>query len=82
MGLFTGLLTLPLAPVRGVVWLSERVLEQAESEWYDPALIRRRLDELDEARQAGEISDEECAEQEEVLVQGLLAAQQRGGGPR
>ena len=27
MGLITGLLTLPLAPVRGTVWLAERIQE-------------------------------------------------------
>jgi len=30
VGLITGLLTLPLAPVRGTVWLAERIQEQAE----------------------------------------------------
>ena len=28
MGLITGLLTLPLAPVRGTVWLAERILDR------------------------------------------------------
>lgn len=37
MGLFTQLVTLPLAPVRGVVWTVDRVLEAAEKEYYDPA---------------------------------------------
>ena len=41
MGLITGLLTLPLAPVRGTVWLAERILEQAESEFYDERAIQR-----------------------------------------
>ncbi|MFB7757794.1 gas vesicle protein GvpG, partial [Streptomyces sp. NPDC056121] len=30
MGLFTQLVTLPLAPVRGVIWTVDRVLEAAE----------------------------------------------------
>ena len=29
MGLFTGLLGLPLAPLRGTVWVAEQVLQQA-----------------------------------------------------
>ena len=37
MGLLTGLLTLPLAPVRGTVWIAERLLEEAERELSDPA---------------------------------------------
>ena len=35
MGVITGLLNLPLAPVRGVTWLAEQVQTQAEREWYD-----------------------------------------------
>ena len=30
MGLFTGLLTLPLAPVRGTVWIAEQLAAEAE----------------------------------------------------
>ena len=37
MGLVTGLLGLPLVPLRGVLWLAEQVLEQAEDQFYDPA---------------------------------------------
>ena len=31
MGLIMGLLTLPLAPVRGTVWIAERLEEQAQA---------------------------------------------------
>lgn len=58
MGLFTALLTLPVSPVRGVVWLSERVLDQAKAEYYRPAEIYERLAEIDAARAAGEISED------------------------
>ncbi|HZB85510.1 MAG TPA: c-type cytochrome biogenesis protein CcmI [Gaiellaceae bacterium] len=74
MGLITGLLTLPLAPVRGTVWLAERVQEQAEAEYYDEDAIRAQLMDIDAAREAGEISDEEATEAEEELVQRLIAA--------
>ena len=30
MGLFTGLLTLPLAPVRGTMWVAEQLMAEAE----------------------------------------------------
>lgn len=72
MGLFTGLLTLPLAPVRGVTWIAERVLEQAEQEYYDPAVIRRKLEEVARAREAGEIDEDEAAELEEDLITRLM----------
>jgi hypothetical protein len=35
MGMLTALVTLPLAPVRGVAWVAEQLLDEAESELYD-----------------------------------------------
>lgn len=72
MGLFSGLILLPLAPVRGVVWLGEQLLEQASREAGDPAWIYQQLAEIDQARTAGEISPEEADEAEEVLVALLM----------
>lgn len=72
MGLLTGLLGLPLAPVRGVVWLAEQIQQQAEEQYYDPARIRAQLERIDEARRSGELSEEECAELENELLQRLM----------
>jgi hypothetical protein len=58
MGLITGLLTLPIAPVRGVAWIAEKVAEQAEAELYDERKITRELAELDAARERGELDEE------------------------
>jgi len=77
VGLFTGLLTLPLAPIRGTVWIAGQILEQAESVYYDPAVIRRELEQVEELRQAGEISDEEAADLEDALVQRLAEGRRR-----
>lgn len=82
MGLLTGLLTLPLAPVRGIAWLGEQVLELATQEEYDPAETYQRLAQLDEARDAGEISAEECEAAEEALVAGLMRARAKTRGVR
>ncbi len=79
MGLFTGLLTLPLAPVRGVIWLGERLLEQAYSELNNPETIYRRLEEIEEARASGELSAQESAAAEAELVAQLMRAYRRGG---
>ena len=70
------LLTLPLAPVRGVVWVGEQLLEEAERQYYDPASIQAALDEVDARREAGLLTDEEAADLEEELVQRLIT----GGG--
>jgi hypothetical protein len=73
VGLITGLLTLPLAPVRGTVWVAERILEQAEREYYDEGAIRAQLAEIETLREAGEIDDEEAARAEDMLVGRLLS---------
>jgi hypothetical protein len=73
MGLISGLLTLPLAPVRGTVWLAERIQEQAETELYDESAIRADLIELDEARATGALPEEEIDAAENELLERLLA---------
>lgn len=78
MGLFTGLLTLPLAPVRGTAWVAEQVLEQAESQYYDPTVIRRQLEQVDELRSSGEITEEEAEAMEDALVERLMESRRRG----
>ncbi len=70
MGLFTGLLTLPLAPVRGVAWIGEQVAEQAERELDDDARIRRELAQLEMRHELGYLSDEEFARLEEEMLDG------------
>jgi polyhydroxyalkanoate synthesis regulator phasin len=77
MGLFTGLLTLPLAPVRGTIWVAEQVLDEAERQFYDPAVIRRQLEQVDEMRRRGEISEEEAEQMEDDLVERLMESRRR-----
>ncbi|MFL5866631.1 MAG: gas vesicle protein GvpG [Thermoleophilaceae bacterium] len=72
MGLISGLLTLPLAPVRGTVWIAERLEEQAEAELYDESSIRSGLLELEAARETGEFDEQELAEAEDALVERLM----------
>ena len=74
MGLITGLITLPLAPVRGTVWIAERILEQAERELYDERAIRAQLMDIEAAREDGRLTEEEAARAEDELVERLLAA--------
>jgi Gas vesicle protein G len=76
MGLIIGLLTLPLAPVRGTVWIAERMVEQAQGELNDEQTIRAQLEEIDAAREAGEIGEEEAAEAEDILLARLIAGRE------
>jgi len=82
MGLFTQLATLPLAPVRGVVWVVERVKEAAEQEYYDPAPVERELAGLEKALLAGEIDEETFDRREDELLDRLdeIRARAQGGG--
>lgn len=73
MGLLTGILGLPLAPVRGTVWVAEQVLRQAEEEYYDPARIRAQIEQVDRMRESGALSEEEATRLEDELVERLLA---------
>ena len=74
MGLIGGLLLLPLAPVRGTVWVAERIYEQAEAEYYDEGTIRAQLMDIEAAREAGEIDEATAAEAEDILLERLIAA--------
>ena len=56
MGLLTGLLTLPLAPVRGTLWLAEQLAAEAARELDDEAAIRRRLGEAERKFETGALS--------------------------
>jgi chorismate mutase len=76
MGLLTGLLTLPLAPVRGVAAVAEQVRRQAEEVYYDPARIRAELEEVDALRASGELTEEEATDREDELIERLLVGQQ------
>jgi hypothetical protein len=77
MGLFTGLLTLPLAPVRGVAWVAEQVADEVDRQLYDEANIRRELLALELEYEDGKISEEEREAQEEELFERLAISQAR-----
>lgn len=71
MGLITGLLTFPLAPVRGVIWVAEKVHDAAERELHDPAVLRAQLAALNQELEDGKISLEEFEREEERLLDRL-----------
>lgn len=69
--MLTGLLTLPLAPVRGTMWIAERLLEEAERELSDPAAIEQQLEAAERAHERGELTDDELADIEDELLRRL-----------
>jgi predicted phosphoribosyltransferase len=71
MGFLTGLLLLPLAPVRGTIWVAEQLAAQAERELDQEVVVRRLLLEAERALEAGEISDGEYDAIEDELLDRL-----------
>ncbi|HWD84540.1 MAG TPA: gas vesicle protein GvpG [Solirubrobacteraceae bacterium] len=77
MGLFSAILLLPLAPVRGVAWVVEQVADEADRQLYDPAFIRRDLLQLELDFEDGRLSPEEREFEEERLMERLAVSQAR-----
>jgi hypothetical protein len=71
MGLIGGLLTLPLAPARGLAWVFEQVVEEAETQLHDPARIRAELADAEAALEHGEIDEETYEQLERELLDRL-----------
>ncbi|MFJ1550623.1 gas vesicle protein GvpG [Streptomyces sp. NPDC088246] len=75
MGLITGLLTLPNTPVRGVIWVAEKLNDAAERDLHHPGMLSAQLAvlnrEFEEEISARRISNRE----EEGLLDRLHAAQ-------
>ena len=78
MGLLTNLLTLPVTgPFKGLVWVAEKITEQAENELYSEEAVRRKLLELELRYDFGEISDEEYDLSETSLLALLSMIRER-----
>jgi cytochrome c-type biogenesis protein CcmH/NrfG len=77
MGLITGLLGLPLAPLRGTVAIADQIRKQAEEQYYDPVAIRAQLEEVDRQRAAGLLTEDEAVAWEDELVDRLMAGRNR-----
>ena len=84
MGLLSGLVGLPFAPLRGTVWLAEQIAEEADRRMNEPAFIQQQLEEIAAARAAGTMPAEEAEALERDLVARLLqrkvAARRTGKG--
>jgi hypothetical protein len=71
MGFLTGLILLPLAPLRGTIWLAERLAEVAERDLDSDTTLRRLLVEAEMAFDSGELSLEEYEQVEDELLERL-----------
>jgi len=72
MGFFSELLLLPLAPVRGVMWVGEQIEQEVDRRLNDPSVIRAQIDDLDNQYERGEISEDDRDEQQDALLARLM----------
>ena len=78
--MFSALVRLPFLPVIGVVKLAELIAEEADRKLFDPAMVRRRLEEAAQARESGLITDEEFEQaQRQAAASALTSASQHRG---
>ncbi|SEC11317.1 gas vesicle protein GvpG [Streptomyces sp. TLI_105] len=82
MGLVTGVLTLPLAPVRGTAWVLDQVILAAEREHYDPERVRGELAALEQELTSGRIDADEFDRREDELLDRLEEAEEYRRGSR
>ena len=68
MNLLTLLLRLPLLPLQGFLRLGELIDEEVQRELRDPARLRHDLEQIQQALESGQISEEEAARAEEEAV--------------
>lgn len=74
MGLIREVFLLPLAPVRGVGWVMQLVIDEAERERAASASPARALEELTAAVATGELTPAEAEALEAQLVEQMIAA--------
>lgn len=71
MGLLSALLTAPLAPVRAVVWVAQRIADTADEQYYDPAPVWAALADLEDRLRRGEIDQDTFDRAEDELLDRL-----------
>ncbi|MFJ4716562.1 gas vesicle protein GvpG [Streptomyces sp. NPDC088785] len=77
MGLLSEVLLLPLAPVRGSLWVLDQVVADAERQYYDPSAIQAQLSALEKQLESGEIDEETFDQREDELLDRLEASRFR-----
>jgi hypothetical protein len=75
----TLLFRLPLLPVQGLIRLAEIIRDEAEQEYYSPVAARHELEQAQQARERGEMSDEDVSRMEYDALSRMMA--HPGGAP-
>ena len=70
--------TFPVSlPLEGLLWVAERIKDQAEAEYYDEGAVRGRLLELELQLDLGEITEKEYEAAEDQLLDLLNEIRER-----
>jgi hypothetical protein len=77
MGLFKELAMLPLAPLRGTLWVAEQIAEEADRQLYDEDNIMREMVQLELDHERDAVSDAERERIERELLDRLAVARSR-----
>ena len=72
MDLISVTVGLPFAPLRGVLALARVIQAEVDRQLYDPATVRRELEEIDAARSRGDLAAHEAAARERRTVGRLI----------
>ncbi|MFD7844759.1 gas vesicle protein GvpG [Nocardia sp. NPDC059764] len=75
MGLLSSIFSLPLAPVRGVIWVGELIQDQVERQLHDPAALRSELEEIDRAAASGDLSAEEAEQAQQAALDRMTGSE-------
>lgn len=83
MGFLVDVLAFPLmGPIKGVVWIAEKVAEQAEGQLYNEEAVYGQLMELELHYDLGEIDEQEYLEAEEALLEWARVIRERQAANR
>ena len=63
----------PLIPIKGIVWIAEKLKETAEGEIYDEGKVKEELLNLQMRLEVGEISEDEYSKKEAEILERLEA---------
>ena len=78
IGTLLKVVTFPVSlPLDGLLWVAERIKEQAEAELYDEGAVRGHLLELELKLDMGEITEEEYEAAEDQLIELLNEIRER-----
>jgi Gas vesicle protein G len=72
VGLIKELFLLPVAPLRGTLWVAQHVADEADRAHYSESAGVQQLDEVAEARERGELDESTAEELEEDVLERQL----------